>query len=161
MPCGGRLDRWNYGWRNAMTQAKRHKMRHDNMNSDYKKGSITLGGAVAMGTGVMIGAGIFALTGQIAQLAGPLFPLAFVGGAIISGFSAYSYTRLSGASAHSPSLESALTIEPAWQPFQFAWRHGALSHRPRQHHDPKWAQPAPRGGCLPGLRLPRSANLAS
>lgn len=28
-----------------------------------------------MGTGVMIGAGIFALTGQIAELAGPLFPI--------------------------------------------------------------------------------------
>ena len=42
----------------------------------YRENSISLGGAVAMGTGVMIGAGIFALTGQIAQLAGPLFPLA-------------------------------------------------------------------------------------
>jgi amino acid transporter len=72
-------------------------MQHENMNSDYKKGSITLGGAVAMGTGVMIGAGIFALTGQIAQLAGPLFPLAFVVGAIITGFSAYSYIRMSNA----------------------------------------------------------------
>ena len=39
------------------------------MNSDYKKDSITLAGAISMGTGVMIGAGIFALTGQIAQLA--------------------------------------------------------------------------------------------
>ena len=72
-------------------------MQHENMSSDYKKGSITLGGAVAMGTGVMIGAGIFALTGQIAQLAGPLFPLAFVVGAIITGFSAYSYIRMSNA----------------------------------------------------------------
>lgn len=72
-------------------------MQHSNMNSGYKKGSITLGGAVAMGTGVMIGAGIFALTGQIAQLAGPLFPLAFVVGAIITGFSAYSYIRMSNA----------------------------------------------------------------
>jgi amino acid transporter len=72
-------------------------MQHDPMNTDYKKDSITLGGAVAMGTGVMIGAGIFALTGQIAQLAGPLFPLAFVVGAIITGFSAYSYIRMSNA----------------------------------------------------------------
>ncbi len=72
-------------------------MQHENMNSDYKKGSLSLGGAVAMGTGVMIGAGIFALTGQIAQLAGPLFPLAFVVGAIITGFSAYSYIRMSNA----------------------------------------------------------------
>jgi amino acid transporter len=43
-----------------------------------------------MGTGVMIGAGIFALTGQIVQLAGPMFPLAVLVGAIITGFSAYS-----------------------------------------------------------------------
>ena len=61
----------------------------------YRKGSISLGGAIAMGTGVMIGAGIFALTGQIAQLAGPLFPLAFIAGAIVTSFSAYSYIRMS------------------------------------------------------------------
>ncbi len=72
-------------------------MQHDHSNSAYKKGSITLGGAVAMGTGVMIGAGIFALTGQIAQLAGPLFPLTFVVGAAVTGLSAYSYIRLSNA----------------------------------------------------------------
>lgn len=48
-----------------------------------------------MGTGVMIGAGIFALTGQIAQLAGPLFPLAFVVGAAVTGFSAYGYIKMS------------------------------------------------------------------
>jgi amino acid transporter len=72
-------------------------MQHDHQEGDYKKGSITLGGAVAMGTGVMIGAGIFALTGQIAQLAGPLFPLAFVAGAVVTGFSAYSYIKMSNA----------------------------------------------------------------
>ena len=74
-------------------------MQHDDMsdNNDYRAGSITLGSAVAMGTGVMIGAGIFALTGQIAQLAGALFPLAFVAGAVVTGFSAYSYIRMSNA----------------------------------------------------------------
>jgi amino acid transporter len=61
----------------------------------YRENSISLGGAVAMGTGVMIGAGIFALTGQIAQLAGPLFPLAFIAGAVVTSFSAYSYIRMS------------------------------------------------------------------
>ena len=61
----------------------------------YREGSISLGGAIAMGTGVMIGAGIFALTGQIAQLAGPLFPLAFIAGAVVTSFSAYSYIRMS------------------------------------------------------------------
>lgn len=50
-----------------------------------------------MGTGVMIGAGIFALLGQVAELSGEWFPLAFVLGAIISAFSAYSYIRLSNA----------------------------------------------------------------
>jgi len=72
-------------------------MQHDQMSSDYREGSISLGGAVAMGTGVMIGAGIFALTGQIAQLAGPLFPLAFIAGAIVTSFSAYSYIKMSNA----------------------------------------------------------------
>lgn len=61
----------------------------------YREGSISLGGAIAMGTGVMIGAGIFALTGQVAQLAGPLFPLAFIAGAVVTSFSAYSYIRMS------------------------------------------------------------------
>ena len=65
--------------------------------SSYEAGSMTLLGAVSMGTGVMIGAGILALTGQIAELAGPLFPLAFVVAAMITGFSAYSYVKLSNA----------------------------------------------------------------
>ncbi|WP_421880414.1 APC family permease [Pacificispira sp.] len=72
-------------------------MHHDHADNGYKPGSITLGGAVAMGTGVMIGAGIFALTGQIAELAGPFFPLAFIAGAVITGFSAYSYIKMSNA----------------------------------------------------------------
>lgn len=70
-------------------------MKSEDRKSTYRVGLITLGGAVAMGTGVMIGAGIFALTGQIAQLAGPFFPLAFIAGAIVTGFSAYSYIRMS------------------------------------------------------------------
>ena len=61
---------------------------------DYEAGSLSLFGAVAMGTGVMIGAGIFALTGQLAQHAGGLFPLAFVSAAIVCGFSAYSYIKV-------------------------------------------------------------------
>lgn len=48
-----------------------------------------------MGTGVMIGAGIFALTGQIAGLAGSWFPAAFLAGAVVSGFGAYSYVKVS------------------------------------------------------------------
>lgn len=57
--------------------------------------SITLLGGVAMGTGVMIGAGIFALTGQIAELAGPLFPLSFIAGALVTSLAAYSYIKMS------------------------------------------------------------------
>lgn len=65
------------------------------MTESYERGSLTLAGTVAMGTGVMIGAGIFALTGQVAELAGTLFPLAFLLAAIISGFSAYTYIKVS------------------------------------------------------------------
>ncbi|MEQ8733285.1 MAG: APC family permease [Rhodospirillaceae bacterium] len=65
------------------------------MEDDYEKNSLTLIGAVSMGTGVMIGAGIFALTGQVAELAGPLFPLSFLAAAIVCGFSAYSYVKMS------------------------------------------------------------------
>ncbi|KDB04678.1 amino acid permease [Defluviimonas sp. 20V17] len=72
-------------------------MKHDHGGDSYKKNSITLGGAVAMGTGVMIGAGIFALTGQIAELAGPFFPIAFIIGAVVTGFSSYSYIKMSNA----------------------------------------------------------------
>jgi len=67
------------------------------MSTEYDEGSISLVNAVAMGTGVMIGAGIFALTGQIAGLAGPLFPLSFVAGAIVTAFSAYTYIKMSNA----------------------------------------------------------------
>lgn len=63
----------------------------------YKTDSLTLTGAVALGTGVMIGAGIFALTGQMAGLAGPLFPLAFLAAALIVAFSSYSYIKMSNA----------------------------------------------------------------
>lgn len=66
-------------------------------SAHYKRGSLSLLGTVAMGTGVMIGAGIFALTGQVAELAGGLFPIAFMAAAVISGFSAYSYIKVASA----------------------------------------------------------------
>lgn len=79
-----------------------HEENHDDQPShgndgDYKKNSLSLIGAVAMGTGVMIGAGVFALTGQIAEQAGALFPYAFLAAAVVSGFSAYSYIKMSNA----------------------------------------------------------------
>ncbi len=66
-----------------------------NSMDNYKKDSLTLKGAVALGTGVMIGAGIFALLGQVAELSGTWFPYIFIIGAIVSGFSAYSYIKVS------------------------------------------------------------------
>lgn len=69
-------------------------MKKDQQTDKNNKDSLSLWGAVSMGTGVMIGAGIFALTGQIAELAGTWFPLAFILAAIVSGFSAYSYVKM-------------------------------------------------------------------
>jgi amino acid transporter len=70
---------------------------HEDKKSHYQKDSLTLVGAVALGTGVMIGAGIFALTGQMAQMTGGLFPLAFLSAAVVVIFSAYSYVKMSNA----------------------------------------------------------------
>ncbi len=64
---------------------------------EYEEGSLSLVGAIALGTGVMIGAGIFALTGQMAEMTGDLFPLAFLSAALIVSFSAYSYVKMSNA----------------------------------------------------------------
>jgi len=62
---------------------------------DYQKNSLSLIGAIGLGTGVMISAGIFALLGQIAELAGTWFPLMFIVGGVVTGFSAYSYIKMS------------------------------------------------------------------
>lgn len=69
----------------------------EDRSTKYKKNSLTLIGAVSLGTGVMIGAGIFALTGQMAEMTGALFPLAFLSAALIVLFSAYSYIKMSNA----------------------------------------------------------------
>jgi len=69
----------------------------EDRTSKYRKDSLTLIGTVALGTGVMIGAGIFALTGQMAEMTGELFPLAFLSAALIVSFSAYSYIKMSNA----------------------------------------------------------------
>lgn len=60
----------------------------------YKENTITLWGAVGMGTGVMFGAAIFAVLGQVAELAGALFPLSYIGGAIIAACSAHAYVKM-------------------------------------------------------------------
>ena len=80
-----------------MTSGQHDMPAQDDRSARYDKDSLSLTGAVSMGTGVMIGAGIFALTGQVAELAGEWFPLAFLAAAIVAGFSAYSYVKLSNA----------------------------------------------------------------
>ena len=72
-------------------------MDSNDRSARYKENSLTLTGAVAMGTGVMVGAGIFALTGQVAELAKEWFPLAFLVAAIVVSFSAYSYVKMANA----------------------------------------------------------------
>lgn len=88
------------------------------MASTYKTNSITLPGAIAMGTGVMIGAGILALTGQIAELAGPLFPLSFLLGAIVTGFSAYTYVKMVNAFPSAGGI--AMILQKAYGPSTIA-----------------------------------------
>jgi amino acid transporter len=73
------------------------KNQRGDKTTNYKADSLSLVGAISMGTAVIIGAGIFALTGQIAELAGPLFPLVFIAGAVATAFSAYAYIKMSNA----------------------------------------------------------------
>ncbi len=74
-----------------------------------KKQKLSLIGSVSLGTGVMIGAGIFVLMGQIAELVGDLFPIVFVAGAIVVGFSSYSYVKFSNAYPSSGGVAKFLT----------------------------------------------------
>ena len=71
--------------------------KEEDRTTQYQEGSLTLAGTVMLGTGVMIGAGIFALTGQMAQMTGVLFPLAFLAAAVVVAFSSYSYIKISNA----------------------------------------------------------------
>ncbi len=78
-------------------------------NHTPKKQKLSLTGSISLGTGVMIGAGIFVLMGQIAELVGDLFPLAFIAGAIVVGFSSYSYVKFSNAYPSSGGVAKFLT----------------------------------------------------
>ncbi len=80
--------------------------------SESQKLSLT--GSVSLGTGVMIGAGIFALVGQVAGLAGSLFPLAFAGGALVAGVSSYAYVRYSSVDPSSGGI--AMLLKSAYGP---------------------------------------------
>ncbi|MEZ4318170.1 MAG: APC family permease [Myxococcota bacterium] len=84
------------------------------MKENYEAGSLSLISTVALGTGVMIGAGVFALTGQMAELTGALFPFAFVSGALVAAFQAYSYVKV--ASAYPSAGGIAMILKKAWGP---------------------------------------------
>lgn len=75
---------------------------------------ITLAGSISLGTGVMVGAGIFALVGQVAELAGSLFPWAFLAGAVVAATSSYSYLRYSSVNPSSGGI--AMLLKGAYGP---------------------------------------------
>ncbi|MBL1279558.1 MAG: APC family permease [Fluviicola sp.] len=79
---------------------------NDSQPEDQK---LSLLGSISLGTGVMIGAGIFVLMGQIAELVGDLFPIAFIAGAIVVGFSSYSYVKFSNSYPSSGGVAKFLT----------------------------------------------------
>lgn len=62
----------------------------------------------------MIGAGIFALVGQVAELAGGFVSWAFLIGAVVVAFSAYSYIRYSAANPSSGGI--AMLLKAAYGP---------------------------------------------
>lgn len=75
---------------------------------------MSLAGSVALGTGVMIGAGIFALVGQVAELANGWVPWAFLAGAVVVAFSSYSYIRYSATNPSSGGI--AMLLKDAYGP---------------------------------------------
>ncbi|WP_043430576.1 APC family permease [Arthrobacter sp. FB24] len=79
-----------------------------------KRKKLSLTGSVALGTGVMIGAGIFALVGQVAELAGGWMPWAFFAGAVVVAFSSYSYIRYSAKNPSSGGI--AMLLKAAYGP---------------------------------------------
>ncbi|MEX5296598.1 APC family permease [Kocuria sp. CPCC 205268] len=84
----------------------------DDSTQTQKKLSLT--GSVALGTGVMIGAGIFALVGQVAELAGGWVPWAFLAGAVVVAFSSYSYIRYSATNPSAGGI--AMLLKAAYGP---------------------------------------------
>lgn len=83
-------------------------------HSTQSQDKLTLTGSVALGTGVMIGAGIFALVGQVAELAGGWVPWAFLAGAVVVAFSSYSYIRYSAINPSSGGI--AMLLKAAYGP---------------------------------------------
>ena len=87
------------------------------MKSEHQKNSISLIGDISMGAGVMTSAEILALTGQIAELAGPWFLRSFIAGGIAIEFSAY--TDLKRANACPSTAEIAVILPEAYGSVQF------------------------------------------
>lgn len=87
---------------------------------------LSLSGSVSLGTGVMIGAGIFVLMGQIAELVGGAFPLAFLAGAVVVSFSAYSYVKFS--STYPSSGGIAMFMRKAYGPGTMAGTYSLLMY---------------------------------
>lgn len=82
--------------------------------------SITLPQLVLYGLGTTIGAGIYALTGEVAGLAGHGAPLAFVLASLLAGFTALSFAELSG--RYPRAAGAAIYVENGfgWQPLATA-----------------------------------------
>lgn len=97
---------------------------------------ISLIGSVALGTGVMIGAGIFALVGQVAELAGSAVPWAFAAGAVVAAVSAYSYVRCSSADPSSGGI--AMILKAAYGPGVVAAFYVRSDSRGRRSWCPSW-----------------------
>ena len=85
---------------------------------------------MALGTGVMIGAGIFALVGQVGELAGGWMPWAFLAGAVVVLFSTYSYIRYSATNPSSGGI--AMLLKAAYGPGVVA---GSISTARRYESD--------------------------
>ncbi|WP_250445466.1 APC family permease [Actinotalea sp. C106] len=82
------------------------------MSNDDAK--LSLVGSVSLGTGVMVGAGIFALVGQVAELAGPWVPHAFLAGGLVAALSSHAYARYSAANPTSGGI--AMLLKAAYGP---------------------------------------------
>ena len=77
---------------------------------ETQAGSVALAGAVAPGTGVMIGAGTFGLAGQIAEPAGPPFPLPFILAAVATAVAACSHVKWSSSASCSSDRPCSLAM---------------------------------------------------
>src|SRR5690606_39392922 len=74
--------------------------------------TITLPQLVLYGLGTTVGAGIYALTGEVARLAGYGAPLSFLVASLLAGFTALSFAELS--SRFPRAAGAALYVQQGW-----------------------------------------------